>query len=311
MRFRTAVAVALLGANALFTPTALARSTPADSAGEPTPEVLRPTPFDEEQAAEAGRQSLSGERRSSAGSASDPASQGTRTAAASPSQAGLVTFRVFATQYQPTVPGSVELAVPDKCVKFAARRDSTNLSRFGCAPGYRLDLDYRVMVTRDSGQRAAIPATEVGPWNVDDNYWAEPGSPRPRRRFADLPRGTPEAQAAFQQDYNAMPCKNLNGSPSGRTDGADQFSRCVLNPGGIDLSVEAAARLGLRYAQNEWVTVSFLWEPAASGWEPLGGHLTSGPAVASWGENRLDTFVRGPDNALWHKAWDGWGWTPW
>jgi hypothetical protein len=49
-----------------------------------------------------------------------------------------------------------------------------------------------------------------------------------------------------------------------------------------------------------------------SGWESLGGVLTSGPGVASWAENRLDVFVRGTDNALHHKAWDGrWhGWEP-
>ncbi|MFC0906929.1 carbohydrate-binding protein, partial [Clostridium sp. MT-14] len=35
-----------------------------------------------------------------------------------------------------------------------------------------------------------------------------------------------------------------------------------------------------------------------SRWEDLGGALTSAPAVSSWASNRLDTFVRGTDNAL-------------
>ncbi len=229
--------------------------------------------------------------------------------------AGYATSRVFASQYNPTNPGSVEVAVPDKCVKFAARRDTNNLAKSGCSSGYRLDLDYRVVVTRASGQSAALPVNEVGPWNVDDNYWNQPGAVRPRRRFTDLPVGLPESEAAFQQDYNTKPCKNLNGTPSGRSDGADQFDRCVLNPAGIDLSVAAAAQLGLGYLKNEWVTVSFLWEPLQSRfesrWEHLGGGLTSGPDAASWGEGRLDTFVRGGDNALWHKAWDGTGWSQW
>ena len=47
-----------------------------------------------------------------------------------------------------------------------------------------------------------------------------------------------------------------------------------------------------------------------SGWESLGGVLTSAPAASSWAANRLDVFVRGTDNALWHKwwqnAWSGW-----
>jgi len=46
-------------------------------------------------------------------------------------------------------------------------------------------------------------------------------------------------------------------------------------------------------------------------WYSLGGQLTSGPAVASWGVNRLDVFARGTDNALWQKWWDGTGWYGW
>ena len=44
------------------------------------------------------------------------------------------------------------------------------------------------------------------------------------------------------------------------------------------------------------------------GWESLGGILTSSPGVSSWGPGRLDVFVRGTDNALWHRAYqNGWG----
>ena len=40
-------------------------------------------------------------------------------------------------------------------------------------------------------------------------------------------------------------------------------------------------------------------------WEPLGGVLASGPAAAAWSAGRLDVFVRGTDNQLWHKWYDG------
>ncbi|MDD7942985.1 hypothetical protein PHK61_31740, partial [Actinomycetospora lutea] len=40
-----------------------------------------------------------------------------------------------------------------------------------------------------------------------------------------------------------------------------------------------------------------------SGWESLGGVLTSEPAAVSWRSDRIDVFVRGTDNALWHKWW--------
>jgi hypothetical protein len=39
--------------------------------------------------------------------------------------------------------------------------------------------------------------------------------------------------------------------------------------------------------------------------ENLGGTLTFGPAVASWGTNRLDVFYRGQDGALYQKYFDG------
>jgi Concanavalin A-like lectin/glucanases superfamily len=53
-----------------------------------------------------------------------------------------------------------------------------------------------------------------------------------------------------------------------------------------------------------------------SGWRPLGSPLdqgtTSSPAAVSWGLNRLDVFVRGRDNAIWHKHWsDDNGWSNW
>jgi hypothetical protein len=54
-----------------------------------------------------------------------------------------------------------------------------------------------------------------------------------------------------------------------------------------------------KWYQNGW-----------SGWESLGGILTSGPAAVSWGNNRIDVFVRGTDSALWHKWWQN-GWSGW
>lgn len=216
----------------------------------PVPGGAQPTPYDAGRAAEAGR---------SAQAAEDPA-PGAAVSASSELTLRFATHQVFATQYQPNTPGSVEVAVPDKCAKFAALGNSTVLRDFGCPSGYALGLDWRVVVTRTNGRSLTIPVKDVGPWNTDDNYWAAPGSSRPRRLFRDLPAGVPEAQAAFNQDYNAKPCKNLDGTPSGRVDGADQFDRCVLNPAGIDLSVAAAAQLGLGPLENANVSVTFLWE---------------------------------------------------
>jgi hypothetical protein len=31
----------------------------------------------------------------------------------------------------------------------------------------------------------------------------------------------------------------------------------------------------------------------------------------TWGPNRIDTFVRGTDNQMWRKSWDGQRWSSW
>jgi len=46
-------------------------------------------------------------------------------------------------------------------------------------------------------------------------------------------------------------------------------------------------------------------------WESMGGSLTSGPGVSSWGSGRLDMFARGTDNAVWHRWFDVGGWRDW
>src|SRR5205807_8983229 len=165
--------------------------------------------------------------------------------AATPSPPGFVTYRVFATQYDPNTPGSDEAAVPDRCAKFAALHWSLS----SCPAGYQYGMDWRVfVVSSTTGQGAYIPIKDTGPWNIDDNYWdpSSPGYPRPRRLFGDLPRGKPESQAAFYDGYNTVSnCKDLSNNPTGHPGGADQFGRCVLNPSALDLSPAAATTIGL------------------------------------------------------------------
>ena len=42
---------------------------------------------------------------------------------------------------------------------------------------------------------------------------------------------------------------------------------------------------------------------AWSGYESLGGIITSNPTAVSWGANRIDVFARGTDSAMWHRWW--------
>ena len=44
------------------------------------------------------------------------------------------------------------------------------------------------------------------------------------------------------------------------------------------------------------------WKRGAEAWQSLGGYLTSSPAAVSWGNGRIDVFVHGGDNALWHMS---------
>ena len=47
------------------------------------------------------------------------------------------------------------------------------------------------------------------------------------------------------------------------------------------------------------------------GWESLGGNTQEPLECVSWGPNRIDCFVRGTDDALWTKSWNGSGWGGW
>jgi murein DD-endopeptidase MepM/ murein hydrolase activator NlpD len=49
----------------------------------------------------------------------------------------------------------------------------------------------------------------------------------------------------------------------------------------------------------------------AGSWDYLGGTATSAPAAASRGPGRLDVLVRGTDNAIWHRWWEGGAWYGW
>ncbi len=46
-------------------------------------------------------------------------------------------------------------------------------------------------------------------------------------------------------------------------------------------------------------------------WVPLGGSLSTGPAVASQGTGKLDVFAAGRDQALYQRSFDGTSWGPW
>ncbi|HEY0637451.1 MAG TPA: hypothetical protein VGD67_07375, partial [Pseudonocardiaceae bacterium] len=124
-------------------------------------------------------------------------------------------------------------------------------SRRGLSP--RGTGDYSVKVCAGNGRCAWAAVRDVGPWNTRDDYW-NPSSVR--QNWADLPRGRPQAQAAFQEGHNG---------------GLDQYGRRVRNPAGIDLG-DGTFRDALRLTDNSWVTVTYLW----TGHGPAGTVVTPG-----------------------------------
>jgi hypothetical protein len=49
--------------------------------------------------------------------------------------------------------------------------------------------------------------------------------------------------------------------------------------------------------QNTWNSRGNAW----TGWNTLGGTVTADPGAVSWSVGRIDVFVRGTDNVMYHK----------
>ena len=90
------------------------------------------------------------------------------------------------------------------------------------------------------GRTTTVPVWDIGPWNTHDDYW---NPSIIRETFKDLPRGTPEAEAAFAAGYNG---------------GLDERGRRVLTPAGIDLA-DGTFWLDLAMTNNDRVQVEYLW----------------------------------------------------
>lgn len=104
------------------------------------------------------------------------------------------------------------------------------------------------------GRSVVVPVWDVGPWNIRDDYW---NPAIIRESFKDLPRGLPEAEAAFRSGYN----RGLDGS-----------GRIVRNPAGIDLA-DGTFRFDLALPTNDSISVEYLWldskGPVVSSFAPV------------------------------------------
>jgi len=192
------------------------------------------------------------------------------------------TFRVYATRYDSN--GAYTVALPDQCLKFA------NAGHHLCdKDGYMAGAGYAVFISYNKS--VAVSVGEAGPWNVDDNYWAKSGDPQPRRMFADLPLGMPEAQAAYFDGYNG---------------GLDQFGRLVTAPYGIDLARQVSIDIGLQPGNNDWVEVSFLWTDGWGQTPPKGSRGTpSTPISTPLPITPVQTVTPNADGSVVHPVQQG------
>jgi len=95
--------------------------------------------------------------------------------------------------------------------------------------------------------------------------------------------------------------------------------------GGVILMPQSPLQNGVTYSVALTVNgVPYAWSftvgplsavgplpPTSSTWQSLGGVLTSGPGVSTWGTGRIDAFVRGSDNGLYQDTWNGAAWSGW
>jgi hypothetical protein len=137
-----------------------------------------------------------------------------------------------------------------------------------------------------NGKRVnGVPVWDVGPWNTKDDYW----NPN-REMWKDLPRGKPEAQAAYQDNYN---------------NGKDQFGRTVLNPAGIDLA-DGTFWDDLGMINNGWIDVTFNWikgitvDNSQSGFSASSNWILASSATDKYGSNyRYRSTAAVSDPATW------------
>lgn len=79
----------------------------------------------------------------------------------------------------------------------------------------------------------------------------------------------------------------------------------------IDSPVALTSKDNLPSVFARGIQGDLIYADAWNSWKSLGGQIKGIPSVVSWGEDRIDVFACGTDNAVWHLAGDRTNWTPW
>jgi murein DD-endopeptidase MepM/ murein hydrolase activator NlpD len=216
-----------------------------------------------------------------------------------------------------------------------------HLSQISVQPGQSVGRGQQIGVSGNSGNSTGPhlhfglyitnPWTAIDPWGWSGSgpdpwpadsgdYWltGDPQDP--------LPSAPTSVIAAGEKGL-----VRVSWNPPSYDGGSPVTSYAVTSsPGGVSVTVGGGATSAQVSGLRPGITYSFTVSavnaagggpasaasngvvPAPDGsWENLGGTLTSAPASASWAPGRQDVFVRGTDNALWHRWWEGSGWSVW
>ena len=128
----------------------------------------------------------------------------------------------------------------------------------------------------------------------------------------DAKRGTPGEDGSNFGVINLAGGVNPDAVYSASWSG-DCSSLATSNLSGQTNWSPAAATMGngAHYVVTGTDSAAYQYIPA-TGWQSLGGTSVGTPGAVSWDHNnRLDVFVRGSDNAMYHKWWDGTSWSVW
>jgi hypothetical protein len=149
-----------------------------------------------------------------------------------------------------------------------------------CALSSRGGNEFQVRITY--GDRSVVvPVWDVGPWNVNDNYW----DPPEQRVWPGLPQGLPQAQAAYQDGYNG---------------GLDGWDRVVRSPAGMDIA-DGTYWHDLGMTRDDWVEVEFLWldgDASTEDPDPMTEEITASPEP----DPEPPAFVRPSDIPVVHPG---------
>ena len=170
------------------------------------------------------------------------------------------------------------------------------------------------------GNGSVVPLATYGGGEFPDPLQACPGysAPTGLPTFIEVGGNVSTSVTAHSFTGNGLALAHCVIDSSNASVGTSLTSR-----GGVILIPQAPLAPGVNYTVNMTVNgTAYKWSfgvdgtgvistALPAGWTGVGGISNSAVAVSSWGASRTDIFVRGQDDALWQRTWNGSSWGSW